>query len=309
MNLLNDIKNDNNFKYNIKRLFFFICLLMVLDWAISKILENGIKIKYGLESNSEILMIGHSHLMLAIDKVELEKRTNRKVAKYTREGVNVADRYEMIKQYFDGPSDNCHIVIYGIDPWLFSGKDLSENSYTLFLPFMDNPDIDKYIYKNSKNHYEYWIHKIIRSSRYNVLLINNAIRGYLHNWSNLKYGTININAVKKEISSGDYRHISYDVENIQHFKKTIDFLSQKKVKVFFVNTPISYLLKNALGKDYTKSINMIKGIVQKYPDMYFIDLSPGYSKNSELFYDPIHMNPQGQKVITEEFIKKLLNHI
>ena len=64
-------------------------------------LLKGIDRFYGLKSDADVLMIGHSHLMLAVDKVALEESSGLKVAKYTREGVNMADSRVMAEQYFN----------------------------------------------------------------------------------------------------------------------------------------------------------------------------------------------------------------
>ena len=62
-------------------------------------MNNGLNRYFGLDSHSEVLLIGHSHLMLAVDKVNFEAGIGHSVSKYCREGVNVSDRYEMIRQY------------------------------------------------------------------------------------------------------------------------------------------------------------------------------------------------------------------
>ena len=136
--LVNDIRNDRRFGRNFLRVLLFIAILFVFDLIISLALLKGIERFYGLRSDADVLMIGHSHLMLAVDKVTLEEESGLTVAKYTREGVNMADRRVMAQQYFDICSVPPETVILSIDPWLFSGEGLSLNSWKLFLPFMDD---------------------------------------------------------------------------------------------------------------------------------------------------------------------------
>lgn len=81
--------------------------------------------------------------MLAINKGELEQSTGDKVAKYTREGVNIADRQIMLKHYFAVCKKKPELVVLSVDPWLFTGEGLSKNSFALFYPFMDIPVVDK----------------------------------------------------------------------------------------------------------------------------------------------------------------------
>ena len=98
--LFQDIRNDSRWKRNLLRVVLFLVIFIVLDLVISLFLLKGIERFYGLKSDADVLMIGHSHLMLAVDKVALEESSGLKVAKYTREGVNMADRRVMAEQYF-----------------------------------------------------------------------------------------------------------------------------------------------------------------------------------------------------------------
>jgi hypothetical protein len=299
--LLNDIRNDARFGRNLARIFTFIALLMVLDFVVSAVMEKGINRFYGLDSDAEVLMVGHSHLMLAVDKQLLEKQLRVKVAKYTREGVNVADRYIMLQQYFKGRSDRCRLIVYGIDPWLFTGEGLSANSYTLFYPFMDTPEVDAYVRQHAKNDFDYFSHKWFRSSRFNVMLVNAALRGYLGNWSNLKIGQLDTLNLRQEIASGKYRHISFDKENVAVFRKTLQFLGRDSRTVILLNTPVSGLLTQAVRKDYNKAFSMIREMATPYRNIHVVDLSPEFEDKASLFFDPIHMNPEGQRKVTYTF--------
>ena len=119
--LFSDLKNDARWWRNLLRLIGFLLLFIVFDLVLSIFLLKGIDRFYGLKSNADVLMLGHSHLMLAIDKQLLEESSGLKVAKYTREGVNMADRRVMAQQYFSTCSAKPEIVILSIDPWLFTG--------------------------------------------------------------------------------------------------------------------------------------------------------------------------------------------
>lgn len=299
--LFNDIRDDTGFARKIRRIFLFIMLLMALDFGVSVILEKGIDRFYGIDSDAEVLMIGHSHLMLAVDKILLEERLGARVAKYTREGVNVADRYTMLEHYFSGASNHCKLVVYGIDPWLFTGEGLSANSYKLFYPFMDNADVDAYVRLHAANAFDYYSHKWFRSSRFNVTLINASLRGYLGNWSNLKFGQLDTLQLQKELSKGEYRRIGFEKENIAVFRKTLALLGQSGRTVILLNTPVSGLLTKAVSKDYNKALSMILEMAKPYPNIHVVDFSPDFGDDSRLFFDPIHMNPEGQKKITQAF--------
>lgn len=135
-------------------ILLFLSLFICIDRGMGWVLNTGLEDYFGLNQHSEVLLIGHSHLMLAIDKEELEAGIGRKVSKYCREGVNVFDRYEMVKQYLRSSySDSLKVVLYGVDQFMFTGKGLSENSYKLFYPFMDEDNMNEYI-RRSTDHYD-----------------------------------------------------------------------------------------------------------------------------------------------------------
>lgn len=93
----------------------------------------------------------------------------------------------MIRQYLESDcSDSLRICLYGVDLFTFTGQGLSQNSYQLFYPFMDNPSISNYI-KAHATPTDYWLRKLVRTTRYNDDGIKNAsIRGWMNDWSNRK---------------------------------------------------------------------------------------------------------------------------
>jgi len=289
------------FKTFILYVSFFLAVFFSMDFGLSKVLEKGISIFYGLNSPSQILLIGHSELMLATDKVKMERELGYKVAKYTREGVDVHDRLVMIKHYFSLPnSDSVKLVIYGVDQFLFTSGGLSSNSYKLFYPFMDNKIISEYIRANAST-FDYWSHKIIRTSRYTDAFVNHAIRGYLRNWDNFKIGTVNIEAIETDPTAG--RRIRFDEDYIEAFEETLDFLQQKDVKVMLISTPAVDLLNNIEPQNYAEILSMFENYATQYDNVVFFDLNPEFSSDYSLFYDFIHLNRDGQKVVSEAIIR------
>ena len=232
MHLLNDIKKDKNFKKVSKIILLAFLTFFILDSLIGIVLTNGLEKYYGLNTDSEVALVGHSQLMLGVDKNLLEKELMIHVTKYTREGVNVADRQIMIRQLLD---KNPHLktIIYGIDAWSFTGEGLSANSYTLFYPFLGNKEVDKYV-KTQAGFGNYWLHKLIKTARFNELLVSGAARGYLGNWSNLKIGQVDTGKLKKEIAIGDYRKINNSTKNIEILKQSIKELHKKKYQNYFI---------------------------------------------------------------------------
>ena len=290
----------------IKGLIIIIVLFFVCDFAIERFMKHGVDEMYGLNQYADVLLVGHSHLMLATDKQQMEKDLGLKVSKYTREGVNVSDRKIMIQQFLDsGYGDSLKVVLYGVDLCTFTGEGLSANSYKLFYPFIDNEKIGNYI-REQGGKKDYWLHKLVRTTRYSGDGIKNgAIRGWLHNWSNLKNGTVDIEAYKQRLQNGDERHIQMNPELIAEFKETIAMLTERGIKVALVNTPTLDLLNDFEPDKYQMMVDWFQTYANEEPLVEYWDFNPEYSSHHELFHDRLHLNAKGQKIINKEITNKL----
>lgn len=290
-------------KKKIISLLLFITTFFCIDWAVSLVLNKGIDNYFGLNQHSQVLLIGHSHLMLATDKERLENGIHKKVSKYCREGVNVSDRYVMIKQYLESPfSDSLQYVFYGVDQFMFTGAGLSKNSYKLFYPFMDADVMNQYIRDHAEDKYDYWSHKAIRSTRYSDALINSAIRGWRNDWSNYKSGELNLKLLQKEIVAGKQRKIEFEKELITVFEETLHLLTQRNIRVILVNTPIAQPLNEYEPNKYRQIITYFEDKTS-HPLIEYWDYNTEYADQYQLFFDPIHLNPIGQKTITDQIIR------
>lgn len=291
-------------KTRIIHIVLFIVVLVVLDRTIGLVLNVGLNRYFGLEQHSEVLLIGHSHLMLSVDKENFEKGIGKKVSKYCREGVNVYDRYEMVKQYLSSEySDSLKVVFYGVDQFMFNGEGLSQNSYKLFYPFIDNPTMNGYI-KSSTDTYDYWLHKSLCSTRYSDALINSAIRGWMHNWSNYKFGKLEVEALKESVKKGEERHICFDENMIRRFEETISMITEKGIKVVLVNTPIAAPLNGYEPEEYHRIISYFNEKAEKMQGVYYWDLNPEFSERYDLFFDAIHLNVEGQQVVNKYLVER-----
>lgn len=293
----------------IVKIVLFVLLFIGVDRGIGFIINEGLYRYFGLNQYADVLFLGHSHLMLAVDKSKFEEETGAKVSKYCREGVNVADRYVMLRHFLSLPySDSLKYVIYGVDQFMFTGKGLSQNSYKLFYPFMNNKSIDSYI-RQSTSCYDYWLHKLICSTRYSDALLNSAIRGWRQDWSNYKIGQLNVETLQKQIEGGKQRHIHFEPDLMGEFEKTLDLLKQKGIVTILVNTPVAQLLNNYEPLKYRKTISYLQSKADSI-NVYYWDLNPEFSDKYDLLFDPIHLNVEGQQVINSVLAKKYqsLNH-
>lgn len=278
----------------------------LLDYGMERFMLHGVQESFGLRQHSQMLLVGHSHLMLATDKVRMEKELGLKISKYTREGVNVSDRKVMVKQYLDSPySDSLKICLYGVDLCTFTGEGLSQNSYKLFYPFIDEPNFSEYI-RQQADVADYWTHKLIRTCRYNDDGLKNAsISGWLHDWRNRKYGQVDIEAYKKRLALGNERHITMNKELMQEFIETIDMLTNRGIRVILVNTPTLDLLNDFEPEQFAEMVAWYKDYASHNDLVDYWDFNPEYSSHHDIFLDRLHLNVKGQLVITDELIRRL----
>ena len=295
-------------KKQVKGICFAVLLFFVLDRIIGFSLNIGLERYFGLGEPSKVLLLGHSHLMLATDKEKLEDMLDCSVSKYCREGVNAIDRKEMLKLYYQyDNADSLKVVMYGVDQFMFTSARLSQNSYTLFYPFIDDKVMNEYIYQMGSIS-DYLLHKCICTTRYSDALINSSLRGWLHNWSNYKFGHLDVERLISENEQGTQRTISFEPELIKAFEETLDFLSKKGIKVVLVNTPVAAPLNGYEPESYNKIISYLQNLAKNNELIEYLDFNPEYSENFDLFFDPIHLNPTGQKVISQkigEYLQKL----
>lgn len=303
MYFINNIKQDKYFTQSIKIIVLFTIVFFIIDAVIGIFLTIGLNKYYGVGSDAEIALIGHSHLMLGVDKNLLEEKLDVSVAKYTRAGVNVADRQIMVKHLLK-QNANLNTVIYSVDAWLFTGEGLSANSYALFYPFLDNKDVNRYV-KSEAGISEYWIHKLIKTSRFNERLMTNSIRGYLKYWSSLKFGQVDTVRIKRKINEGEFRRINNSVDNINILKETIAELEENKIKVILLCVPTIDLINNTEPLKFKKTMSILQEFESEYKNVSFLNYLEPLSHDYSLFFDPVHMNRKGQVLVTNQLIKDM----
>lgn len=305
MGLLKDFKSDGYKKKGIRLVLLFFISFFILDIFIGILLKNGLESYYGLNENAKIALVGHSHLMLGIDKVQMEKDLGYKVAKYTSEGVNVANRKLMIDHLLN-KNIKIETIIYGVDSWMFTGEGLSENSHALFYPFLSDASINKFV-KKAAPEIEYWTRKLIKSTRYSEGLISSSMRGYFKNWDNLKSGSVNIERLNENILQGNFRSINNNPKNIKILTETIEILKKNNIKVILLYVPTIDIVNQFEKYKFQETLEIFINFTKKYDNVDFVNFLEPFSHQYDLFFDPIHLNPKGQERVTEKLISHLKN--
>ena len=271
---------------------------------ISSLLKEGLNKGFGLRQESEILIVGHSHMMMGVDRDKLEKGLKCKISKYTRTGVSLPERYLMTQQYLNSKySKKLKAALIGVDAFTFSEGNISKNCYTLFYPFYEDKNVNDYLKRHAKPT-EYWQHKIIRLSRYSDDLINSSVRGWMHDDKNYKTNQINMDEFEKQRSKWK-SNISFNKELMSKLNELIHMLTKRGIKVYLVNTPTLDTINHTQPENYKYIMEYYRKLANNNM-VYFIDFTK-HESNYELFFDPLHLNVNGQTLVTDSLIQFLKN--
>lgn len=297
---------------NIKRKYiirFTIVLIsfFLIDFGISVFLKHGLDKGMGLNEHSKILIIGHSHLMMGLDRQMMENKLECKVTKHTRAGVGISERKLMAQMFLDSEyADSLKVVVIGVDPYLFNDEGLSENSYTLFYPWMDDANVGGYIY-NSTDCITYYTHKLFRTSRFGDDLIKQSVRGWKNDDRNYKTTIFSDSAFLINKTKWD-RPIIMNPKAMKTLEETIKMCTDKNIQVILLQTPILKSLTDLHKDKFSEIMAYYKELDQNNPNVHFLNMAPEYENNNALFFDPIHLNVNGQYNVTNDFIHYLFDN-
>ena len=302
------ISNSNFLKQSLQfllKILLFFLILLASDRIIGFILEKGIYSYFGLNEKVDYLVIGSSPSVLAIDKENIEKKLNVKVAIYAMQGATTEDRLVLLQHFFSINKSNLKLILYELTPHIFTSEGLSQNSHHLLFPFIDAPIIKSYVEKKCKTKAEFYLRVLFHTARYNDSTLNFAFRGLLDKHSNLKFGQINVEALKKTVQYNNYRKIEFDKDCISIFQNTVGYIKSKNIKCIYVFFPTVDMLNEAEPEKWRE----IKRIVLTYitPDSsnYLVDYNPQFDKKYHYFFDHLHLNREGQKAFSSILINDL----
>jgi hypothetical protein len=293
----------------LRKLFLFVLLLFICDRALDAVLRKGLDQYFGLNRPAQILCVGHSRTILGIDTAALEQSAGVPVVKYALDGANIGDRLAMIKHYFSRQPDSVRVVIYDVDPFTFTGEGLSSNSYKMFYPYIDNSEVGEYVARYAPTRFEYALRFVFRSMRYDEVTLGLALRGLGNKRSNLKRGTVDLQRVRNQIERGENLKVRPNPQNMKDFEETMKLIRAHGARVVLVYIPEVDVLTDADRDGQKKITEIFWQYAANDPGITFLDYNADYEHRHELFYDAIHLNPEGQKVVTERLgadVKPLL---
>ena len=263
----------------------------------------GLRTYYCLEQ-AEILCIGHSMSEMGIDKTLLEKCIGRPVAKYCMNGAGPAERLVMLKHYLEEVKTPPKFLVYDVSARIFSSG-LSEESYQLFLPFLNHSEVCTEFVKANTTGSDFLFFLLTPLSRYENTRLGAVQRGFARDWKTRKNTKFDPADFRKKVAAGEFWHITKTAEAVEAFEETLKLCREKKIRVLLAALPCVDMLNRAEPEKYARIMAFLKEHCDREKRVVLLDYNPVYSHCHELFADPIHLNPKGQKVVCEALGKDL----
>lgn len=277
-------------------------IILILDTLLSTLLFRGLNAFTGFGLNANNLFVGHSHTVCAIDTELIEKNFSGKATKLALHGLNLSDRYALLKYYYNQTESNPELVIFDIDESVLSTPTNNLNSHTRFYPFISDIDIERYIFENGESYESIVARKYLKTLRYNNswILIRSLKGIFGFNDDKAPNSVININNFKNR----NKNKIEFDEKSEKIFSDIIDYLSKKNTTII-----LAYYPKLFLNQDdefnYKKLLQKISRYTEKYQNVFLLDYNRDYNYRSEIFFDPTHVNRKGQEIISLLMAKDL----
>lgn len=288
---------------HLRFLFQGIILLLLffsIDYLVSIVRFSELKKPFSLEQAPQILINGSSMSGSGFSIVEIEERSSLEIASYIREGVSVVDRDAMITHFFQMYPEGIETVIYEVNPVLLSGVKTAENVYTHFYPFMDDSSIDQYI-RESATPREYYIHKFIRTSRFDSRSFIGIVAGLFRVPDDLKTNALDESTLEPLIAEKGSEEIVINEYNREVFENSMNTISSHHANIILVMMPMHYVkLQTFVEEDYKKLCSYFQDYSSSKSHVSFLDMNQdSMIYDSGNFSDPLHFNASGSRYITD----------
>jgi hypothetical protein len=283
----------------IYKIAILVILFFVLDYLISCGLIIGLNKYYGFHQKPEVLINGTSIAMSGFNRRDIEGRTSLRTASYSHEGVSVDERFEMIDHFFQENPNSVKVVIYEVNPVIFSVNKIADNVYTIFYPYMDNKSIDKFVNERAGKK-EYYIHKLVRTSRFDSRLLRLVVSGYSGNYNNLKKNRLDTASLVQLIALKDKSQVIMDSQKIKVFGNTMDLIIANNSRILLVMMPMYYHKLQTFNSTELEGLNKyFERFSKAHKDITFLNLNQdSLVRDANLFSDPLHFNLYGQQKIS-----------
>lgn len=285
------------------KVLVFLLLFGLFDSGIFAVFKRGLNQYYGFTGKSEILIIGSSASLSGYNIPYLESALDKQVALYAQEGSSLEIRHVMLQHYFSNNEGIVNTVLYEISPRILSNKKMEVNGYKMFYPYMDEKVISKYIVSEEPKHSNYLIHKYIKASRFNNLLIKNSINGYIGFYGNVKKLIVDTTTIMHYKNPQRLEPILLDSSKVHAMEQSIKMIQGNNARIILVNFPVtSFLQESYVKSDYCNYLGFLKALCTKYSNVSLIDLNDNVYNDYHLFSDKGHLNSAGQMEFTQGII-------
>ncbi|WAT17566.1 hypothetical protein OZN62_11645 [Aurantiacibacter sp. MUD11] len=300
---------DTSFASRLKRpallVLVALAVFFVVDRAADGVLRHGLDRYFGLDQPEAVVMVGHSHVVLGLDKSQLERDLGVPVANYARAGAQLEDRILMARHYAELHPDGVRGIIFGVDHHLFTARGLSSNSHLLFYPHMDDPLVGNLLHQRASDDWEIAVRRISHLARYNDVLLNASIRGWLGNWDNAVVGRFNPETLAARVAAGNYRRIVINPDQVAALEAFLAESEEQGWPVFLTFVPTTAQWQ-AIEPDKAAEVDaLLQGLADRHDNVTFIDLRDPWSERTEFFIDPIHLNAAGSREVTADLYAKI----
>jgi len=278
------------------KILVFIIGIIVVDNIISYYLFKGLVDFTGIRMNSDVVFVGHSHTQCAIDAPKIQQYLGGsvQVTKVALHGMNLSDRLAILKYYFNSSKIKPKVVVFDIDDTILSKSSQNLNTHTRFYPFMNDPDMYKYIAENEADKSSLIARRFIKTLRYNnSWVLIRSLKGIAGVRDDRAPDITIDNPANKPLHTPP---VSFDIQSEQLFDENITFL--EKQKSFLVLAYYPKLFSNPVdAANHQKVLQRIQAIVRNRPNV-FLDYNYDYGNNYVLFADTTHLNRKGQEVLS-----------
>lgn len=291
------------------KVLLFVALCIVVDVAMGVLGKYLVShAKSGMTEKNEyicnrtkedILIFGSSRAVHHYDPIVLEDSLKLSCYNCAYDGCGSITAYGLLNIILQHYTPK--IVLYDIAPGFDYLKNETDNTKFLgpLKMYYDYEGIDSIFLKAGKTEKYKMKSQMYRMNSKLILMLtentmkrNETINGYLPKKESLKH------KIEKQ-KDPENTNLEYDSMKIDCLNRIISLCKQKKIKLVFYASP-AYMRINDTKFDYIKKLSKLHNIpfFNHYCDSIF-------TKNSEYFYDSMHMNQTGAKEYSKFIIPEL----
>lgn len=288
-----------------KKLSIFIALFLILDFSLFFLLKSGLDKYYGFGKSPDILIIGSSASLSGYDVDVMETALDKKVSLYAQEGSSLMLRYIMLNHFLTSNKGSVTTVLFEVSPRNFFDRGLAANSHKLFYPYLDDTVIKNYIVSEETKPSNYYVRKLIRTSRFDNNLLKYSFQGHVGFNKNVKHSMVDTITFARRDSENS-EAIIMDSMKIKSLEQSINLILDNHANAVLVNFPVTKFLQDTyVREDYNQYLNMLQSLTLKYKGVSLLDLNIETYNDNQLFSDMGHLNRAGQLRFTEKICTEL----